>query len=74
MSLAFDLKFILSYDKKTFIYSYFATILLKKKEWIFDLVIHLFKSNKVSRQFFSFVLAHYQFSEYEIFLAFLNES
>ena len=31
MSLAFDLKFILSYDKKTFIYSYFATILLKKK-------------------------------------------
>ena len=34
----------------------------------------LFKSNKMSIQFFSFVLAHYLFSEYEIFLAFLNES
>ena len=32
MSLAFDLKFILSYDKKIFIYSYFAKILLKKNK------------------------------------------
>ena len=30
MSLVFELKFILSYDKKTFIYSYYAKILLKK--------------------------------------------
>ena len=31
LSLAFDLKFTLSYDKKIFIYSYFAKTLLKNK-------------------------------------------
>ena len=44
MSLAFDLKFILSYDKKIFIYSYFAKILFKKDKNGYLIWSHIFLS------------------------------